>query len=182
MTGVQPCLIPTAKTDRRRAGSLGDPLPDAYLEFVAARSRPNTVLATRFDVKVFFTVIGGARVRAADVVGRHPLAPRPGRQAPRETLRATTHAPGQAGHSLPQRARPRRPPPAPAPRERVETRTANAPVAEEHFTVAEKIDALHARPAQLPEDPSPNLARLNREHHHVLGNGYCTRPNVMGCQ
>lgn len=46
MTGVLPCLIPPAKTDlRRAAGPLGDPLLDAYVEFVAARSRPNTVLA-----------------------------------------------------------------------------------------------------------------------------------------
>ena len=44
---------------------------DAYLEFVAARSRPNTVLATWFDVKVFFTVVGKPvdQVRAVDVLG-----------------------------------------------------------------------------------------------------------------
>lgn len=71
MTGVLPCLIPPAKTDLRRAGSLGDPLLDAYLEFLAARSRPNTVLATWFDVKVFFTVVAKPvdQVRAVDVLG-----------------------------------------------------------------------------------------------------------------
>ena len=37
---------------------LGEPLLDAYLEFVAARCRPNTVLAVAFDLKVFFTVVG----------------------------------------------------------------------------------------------------------------------------
>lgn len=36
---------------------LGDPLLDEYLHFVAARARPNTVLAQRFDLKVFFTVV-----------------------------------------------------------------------------------------------------------------------------
>jgi site-specific recombinase XerD len=31
---------------------------DEYLRFVAARARPNTVLAQSFDLKVFFTVVG----------------------------------------------------------------------------------------------------------------------------
>ncbi len=46
-------------------------LLDAYLEFVAARSRPNTVLATWFDVKVFFTVVGKpvGEVAPVDVLG-----------------------------------------------------------------------------------------------------------------
>ena len=26
------------------------------------------------------------------------------------------------------------------------------------------------------------MARLNREHHRMLGNGYCARPKVMDCQ
>ncbi len=57
MSAVLPCLIPPAEVASRRSpGSLGDPLLDAYLEFVAARSRPNTVLATWFDLLVFFTV------------------------------------------------------------------------------------------------------------------------------
>jgi integrase/recombinase XerD len=36
---------------------LGHPLLDAYLDLVAARARPNTVLAHAYDLKVFFTVI-----------------------------------------------------------------------------------------------------------------------------
>ena len=50
---------------------LGEPLLDGYLEFVAARCRPNTVLATAFDLKVFFGVVGKApaEVTAADVLG-----------------------------------------------------------------------------------------------------------------
>ena len=53
------------------AGRLGDPLLDAYLEFVEARSRPNTVLATWFDLKVFFAVVGKpvGEVRPLDVLG-----------------------------------------------------------------------------------------------------------------
>ena len=26
------------------------------------------------------------------------------------------------------------------------------------------------------------MARLNREHHRMLGNGYCVRPKTMDCQ
>ena len=48
---------------------------------------------------------------------------------------------------------------------------------------AEKVDALYAHPAQLPADAlGPNMARLNREHSRMLGNGYCVRPKVMDCQ
>lgn len=50
---------------------LGEPLLDRYLEFVAARCRPNTVLAVAFDLKVFFGVVGKApaEVTASDVLG-----------------------------------------------------------------------------------------------------------------
>jgi integrase/recombinase XerD len=37
---------------------LGVPLLDEYLEFLAGRCRPNTVLAVAYDLKVFFTVVG----------------------------------------------------------------------------------------------------------------------------
>ena len=37
--------------------TLGDPMVDDYLEFVGARGRPNTWLATAFDLKVFFLVV-----------------------------------------------------------------------------------------------------------------------------
>jgi len=36
---------------------VGHPLLDAYIELVTARACWNTVLATAFDLKVFFTVI-----------------------------------------------------------------------------------------------------------------------------
>ena len=43
---------------------------DAYLAFLAVRSRPNTVAAVAYDLKVFFTVVGKPprRVVAADVL------------------------------------------------------------------------------------------------------------------
>jgi integrase/recombinase XerD len=45
-------------------------LVDDYLEMVAARTRPNTVLATAFDLKVFFSVVGKPpeAVETADVL------------------------------------------------------------------------------------------------------------------
>ncbi len=65
----------------------------------------------------------------------------------------------------------------------VYAKIANRTVAEEYFTVAEKVDALYASPAQLPADAlGPNMARLNREHHRLLGNGYCVRPTIMDCE
>lgn len=68
---LMPCVIPPALPDPIHGGSLGDPLLDAYVEFVAARSRSNTVLATWFDLKVFFTVVDKpvAEVVPADVLG-----------------------------------------------------------------------------------------------------------------
>jgi integrase/recombinase XerD len=52
-----------------RSITLGHPLVDAYLEFVAARGATNTWLATAYDLKVFFGVVGKepAEVTAADV-------------------------------------------------------------------------------------------------------------------
>src|SRR5437868_12249227 len=49
---------------------LGVRLLDEYLEFLAGRCRPNTVLAVAYDLKVFFTVVGKPprRVRPADVL------------------------------------------------------------------------------------------------------------------
>ena len=36
--------------------------------------------------------------------------------------------------------------------------------------------------AELPaDDLGPNMARLNREHSRMLGNGYCIRPQIMDC-
>lgn len=48
---------------------LGDPLVDRYLEFVRGRCRPNTLRATAFDLKTFFTVVSKppVEVRPADV-------------------------------------------------------------------------------------------------------------------
>ncbi len=64
-----PCLVRSSDPEDRVPVRLGDPLVDEYLEFVAARCRPNTVLATAYDLKVFFSVVGKepSRVSTADV-------------------------------------------------------------------------------------------------------------------
>ena len=59
---------------------------------------------------------------------------------------------------------------------------ASRTVADEYFAVSEKVDALYGQPAQLPADAiGPKMARLRREHHRLLGNGYCTRPPQLDC-
>ena len=64
-----PCSLRRPGSDDRVRVRLGDPLVDDYLEFVAARCRPNTVLATAYDLKVFFSLVGKepVRVTTADV-------------------------------------------------------------------------------------------------------------------
>ena len=59
---------------------------------------------------------------------------------------------------------------------------ASRTVADEYFAVSEKVEALYGQPAQLPADAaSPKMTRLRREHHRLLGNGYCTRPPQLDC-
>ena len=59
---------------------------------------------------------------------------------------------------------------------------ANRTVADEYFAVTDKVEALYGQPAQLPADAiGPRMARLRREHHRLLGNGYCTRPPELDC-
>src|SRR5262249_58210214 len=60
------------------------------------------------------------------------------------------------------------------------TTLASRTVADEYFTVSQKVEALYGQPAQLPVDAAgPTMARLRREHHRLLGNGWCTpRPHL----
>ncbi len=66
-----PCLVRAADRGDRPVLRLGHPEVDRYLEFVAARARPNTVWATAYDLKVFFSVIDTEplAVTTADVLG-----------------------------------------------------------------------------------------------------------------
>jgi site-specific recombinase XerD len=59
---------------------------------------------------------------------------------------------------------------------------ANRTVADEYFAVTDQVDALYATTDPLPADAiGPNMARLRREHHRLLGNGHCTRPAELDC-
>ena len=59
---------------------------------------------------------------------------------------------------------------------------ANRTVADEYFAVTQKVEALYGQGKPLPADTiGPRMARLRREHHRLLGNGYCTRPPELDC-
>jgi site-specific recombinase XerD len=59
---------------------------------------------------------------------------------------------------------------------------ANRTVADEYFAVTEKVESLYQQGKPLPADTiGPRMARLRREHHRLLGNGYCTRPPELDC-
>ena len=59
---------------------------------------------------------------------------------------------------------------------------ANRTVADEYFAVTNKVEALYGHAPMLPADTiGPKMARLRREHHRLLGNGYCTRPPELDC-
>ena len=59
---------------------------------------------------------------------------------------------------------------------------ANRTVADEYFAVTDKVDALDGQPKQLPADAiGSKMARPRRDHHRLLGNGYCTRPAELDC-
>ena len=60
MPVVDPCLIRSWTPAGDRTVRLGVPLLDGYLDFVAVRCRATTVLATAFDLKVFFAVVAKA--------------------------------------------------------------------------------------------------------------------------
>jgi integrase/recombinase XerD len=68
--GFVPCLVHSAEAAGGDRIRLGHHLLDAFLEFVAGRARWNTVLATAFDLKVFFSIIDRdpAAVTSADVL------------------------------------------------------------------------------------------------------------------
>ncbi|WP_197698238.1 hypothetical protein [Micromonospora viridifaciens] len=59
---------------------------------------------------------------------------------------------------------------------------ANRTVADEYFAVTKMVESLYQQGKPLPADAiMPKIARLRREHHRLLGNGYCTRPPELDC-
>jgi len=65
----------------------------------------------------------------------------------------------------------------------VYARIANRTVAEEYFTVSEKVEALYNTPKTLPANAEgTEMTKLRREMHaRMLGNGYCARPVGLDC-
>jgi len=66
----------------------------------------------------------------------------------------------------------------------VYARIANRTVADEYFSVSEKVEALYTdAPRELPADAEGSeMRRLRAEmHRRMLGNGYCARPVGLDC-
>ena len=76
--------------------SLGHRLLDDYLGLVAARARPNTLLATAYDLKVFFSIIDKEPV---EVVTTDVLAFIKAQREPRRGARVVRIEDGEAGVS-----------------------------------------------------------------------------------
>lgn len=92
-----PCLVQSSRAEGDgTVVSLGHPLLDDYLALVAARARPNTVLATAYDLKVFFSIIDKepVEVDTADV-----LAFIKAQREPRHGARVVRIEDGEAGLS-----------------------------------------------------------------------------------
>lgn len=72
-----PVLVRGDDRGGRPSLRLGHSWVDRYLDFVSARARPNTALATGYDLKVF-TIVAKVPVdvRTSDVVGIHHFAAR----------------------------------------------------------------------------------------------------------
>jgi hypothetical protein len=65
----------------------------------------------------------------------------------------------------------------------VYARIADRTVAEEYFSVTEKVEALYDQPRQLhADDEGTEMRKLRSEmHRRMLGNGYCARPVELDC-
>lgn len=70
MAAITPCLTRSTNSSGDLQVRVGVPVLDDYLRFVEARTRPNTVLATAYDLVVFFRLVGKppAEVTVADVL------------------------------------------------------------------------------------------------------------------
>ena len=89
-------LFKTMSGTDLRSVTLGHPLLDDYLEFVAARARPNTLLAVAYDLKVFFTEIVK---QPADVTTADVLVFIKAQRAPRRGATVVRLEDGEAGLS-----------------------------------------------------------------------------------
>ncbi|WP_405649786.1 tyrosine-type recombinase/integrase [Streptomyces sp. NBC_01386] len=92
----QPQLVRSVDAAGNPTASLGHALVDDYLEFVAARCRPNTLLATAYDLKVFFSVVPK---EPADVVTADIFAFITAQKKPRRGPKVVRLEDGEAGLS-----------------------------------------------------------------------------------
>jgi site-specific recombinase XerD len=99
MAAVDPCLIGSVDACGGVVG-VGVALVDDYLEFLAGRCRPNTVLAAASDLRVFFSVVGKepGQVLPADVLA-FMTAQRTGRVGERGVLQPVVREGELAGVS-----------------------------------------------------------------------------------
>lgn len=91
-----PCLVHTQGAASGEVIRVGHPLLDAYVELVTARARWNTVLATAFDLKVFFSVVDKDPV---DVDVADVLAFIKAQRRPRNDVKVVRIEDGEAGLS-----------------------------------------------------------------------------------
>jgi len=92
----QPELVRRVDAAGNPAASLGHALVDDYLEFAAARCRPNTLLATAYDLKVFFSVVPK---EPADIVTAGVFAFIAAQKKPRRGPKVVRLEDGEAGLS-----------------------------------------------------------------------------------
>jgi integrase len=92
--GFNPLLVRTPRPGGGELIRLGHPLLDAYLDLVSARGRPNTLLATAFDLKVFFSIIDK---EPGDVVTTDVLAFVKAQREPRLGVRVVRIEDGEGG-------------------------------------------------------------------------------------
>jgi integrase/recombinase XerD len=67
----KPVVVQSERSDGSLLVTVGHPLVDAYLEFLNARARPNTIRAVAFDLKVFFSFVDITPTR---VTARHVMS------------------------------------------------------------------------------------------------------------
>ncbi len=100
-----PCVVRPRAGDAGGVIRMGHPLLDAYLEMVTARARWNTVLATAFDLKVFFSVVAKdpVEVTTADVLAfiKEQRAPRRGARVVRLEDGEPAWPPGRSSGAWP---------------------------------------------------------------------------------
>ena len=92
-----PVTVIRLTRSRNAAGDLvvrlGVGLLDEYLEFLAGRCRPNTVLAVAYDLKVFFTAVAKSPRRGLGQNTAKPAAASHCPHATQDSMSSSAHRP-----------------------------------------------------------------------------------------